>query len=285
MKKFIASFFLFLAMSSTWSQTWIKVNYDTGPGSTVQQVEGLFRDAESHSNGHALLILHHGGGFSFNTTQQYGEFFSKRGFITLELKMFDISNAAPDPLVLRGQMMGGLKHLSQIAGVKHVSAMGMSLGAFMTIDATSSWFYDHYQAGDLRFHKLAALYPVCWFYEEAAKGKAGDIRPFNGIPGNYFQRFASVPLLILAAGKDSYDGMDANACPSFVKSIPDSRQAQITQVVVYPNASHGWDHGKDYSFTVRGGCKGRTTCINRITYSPETVEQGKQAVLSFLTQN
>lgn len=284
MKTWLMGVAILLAAFSATAQSWVKIHYDTGAGTPTQQVEGLLRAAEGAPNGQALLILHHGGGFSFNTTGPYAAFFSRRGFVTLELKMFDVSSDVPAPLVLRGQMMGALKHMAQIPGVRHVSAMGMSLGAFLAMDASSSWFYDHYQAGALRFHKLAALYPVCWFYDEALRGNAGDIRPFQGMPADHFQRFASVPLLILAAGKDSYDGLDADACPQMVRQLPDPRQREITQVQVFPNASHGWDHGRDYSFPVRGGCKGRTNCTNRITYSPEVTERGKQAMLSFFNQ-
>jgi dienelactone hydrolase len=182
--------------------------------------------------------------------------------------------------------MGGLKYLSQVPGVdrKKVSAMGMSLGAFLTIDATSSWFYEHYEAGDLRFEKLIALYPVCWMMTEAAKGQTQDISIFNGLPNAFLQQSAEIPLLILAAGKDSYDSLDAGACKTFVKSITNPRQAEMTRVTVYPEATHGWDHGRNYNFQVWKGCTGKTNCTNRIVSSPETVEQGKQAVLSFLTR-
>jgi dienelactone hydrolase len=284
MKKLISILLLTFVATTSLAQSWVKVNYDTGAGTPVQQVEAVFRAAEGTPNGQALLILHHGGGFSSNTTQQYGEFFSKRGFVTLELKMFNDGRNRPEPITLHGQVMGGLKYLSQVSGVdpKKVSAMGMSLGAFLTIDATSTWFYEHYQAGELRFNKLLALYPVCWLMSEAAKGQTHDIPVFSGMPNTFLQRWANIPLLILAAGKDSYDSLDPNACPSFVKSMNDPKQAEMTRVEVYSNATHGWDHGKDYSFPVRGGCTGRTNCTNRIVSSPETVESGKQAILSFL---
>ena len=280
---FIAWMFSLLAMPS-WAQTWVKVSYDTGAGTPTQQIEAVYRPGESTTNGQALLILHHAGGFSFNTTQQYAEFFSRQGFATLELKMFNDAGSRPDPLTLHGQVMGGLRYLSQVQGVdrQKVSAMGMSLGAFLTIDAAGSWFFEHYQAGDLRFNKLVALYPVCWFMSEAVKGQAHDIPPFVGLPNTFLQRWAGIPLLLLAAGKDSYDSSDAGACPAFVQSIVDPIQKQVTRVEVFQNATHGWDHGRNYSFPVRGGCTGRTNCTNRIVSNLDVVEKGKQSVLSFL---
>ena len=62
------SLMLSFSAEATWAQSWIKVNYDTGAGTPVQQVEAVFRAAESAPNGQALLILHHAGGFSFNTS-------------------------------------------------------------------------------------------------------------------------------------------------------------------------------------------------------------------------
>ena len=290
MKKFFpfwVIFYFFTSSALCWAQTKIKVDYTTGLGKPVEQVDAVFRSPTSVANGQAILILHHGGGYAANTTQQYAEMFSRNGFSTLELIMFQdtFSFNRPDPIAMHGQVMGGLKYLSKVSGVdsKKVSAMGMSLGAFLTIDATSSWFYEHYQAGELRFNKLVALYPVCWMMTEASKGQTKDIPIFKGLPNTFLQKFAEIPLLILAAGKDSYDSLDAGACPTFVKSILNLRQSAMTKVEVFPNATHGWDHGKDYSFPVRGGCTDRTSCTNRTVSSPATVEQGKQSVMSFLT--
>ncbi len=277
---------VWMLSSLSWAQTRIKVDYNTGPGSPVQQVDAVFRSPKGSANGQALLILHHGGGYGYNTTEQYAELFSSHGFATLELIMFEDARSRnrPDPVSRHGQMMGGLKYLAQVAGVdpKKVSAMGLSMGAFMTIGATGSWFYEHYQAGGLRFHKLLALYPVCWMMTEAVKGQTQDIASFRGLPNTFLQQFAEIPLLILAAGQDSYDSLDAGACPAFAQSIPNPTQAALTKVEVFATATHGWDHGKNYSVPVQGGCTGRTSCTNRMVFSPVTVEQGKQAIMSFL---
>ncbi len=280
-------FFSFLMIPAfSWSQTIIQVAYDTGSGTPFQQVEAVFRAPQGRANGQALLILHHGGGYSYNTTQQYAELFSNNGFATLELIMFHDTRSRnrPDPMTRHAQVMGGLRYLAQVPGVDRtkVSALGMSMGAFLTIGATSSWFYQHHQAGDLRFHKLVAMYPVCWIMNEALNGQTQDISSFKGLPNTFLQQFAEIPLLILAAGKDSYDGLDAGVCSSFAKNIPNPVQAGMTKVEVFTNATHGWDHGKDYSVPVQGGCLGRTNCTNRIVSSPVTVEQGKKAVMNFL---
>ena len=117
---------------------------------------------------------------------------------------------------------------------------------------------------------------------EAAKGQPQGIRPFTGLPSSFLQKWEGIPLLILAAGKDSYDSQDSTACGNFVQNINDPKQAQVTKVEVFENTTHGWDHGKNYSFPVRGGCTGRTNCTNFTIYSPAAVDKGKQSVLSFL---
>lgn len=113
MKQGCFSFFVGLALwmaLPAWSQTTVKVDYSTGPGTPVQQVEAVFRPATGPSNGQAILLLHHGGGFSDNTTQTYAEFFTSKGFATLELIMFRVRTPSTviDPIAFHGQVMGGL---------------------------------------------------------------------------------------------------------------------------------------------------------------------------------
>lgn len=250
-------------------------------------MEAVLRKPEAAGTGQALLVVHHGGGFRAGTTAQYAELFSKQGFTTLELRMFDSpEDARPPMLALYAMMASGLRYLSQRPEVKpdKVSAMGLSLGAFMTITATSGWFYEHHQLGKLRFHRLAAVYPVCWMMTEAVKSQTEGLAIFSGLPPNVLQTFARVPLLILAAGKDNYDGNNPNACPDFAKAIPDAQQAQVSEVKVYPEATHGWDHGRTYSFIAFNACPIRKTCRNTNVSSPATVEKGKQDLLAFFTQ-
>lgn len=257
------------------------------PGEAPRKVSAIVRQPLREGNGQAILLLHHAGGFAMGTTTQYAEMFVERGFTTLELKMFDqVSDARPAVLDLYAMMASGLRYLAQQQSVKadKVSAMGLSLGAFMTIHASTRWFYDHHQLGPLRFHRLAAVYPVCWMMSEALKGQTQGIGAFKGMPSNAMQNFEQVPLLILAGGKDHYDGSNPSACPDFVQSIPDQKQAQLTQVKVYPEATHGWDHGHTYSFMAFNACPNRSTCRNFNVSSPATVHKGKQDLLAFFTQ-
>jgi dienelactone hydrolase len=264
----------------------VTLNY-ASPGGPSGKIEAVLRKPQGEGSGQALLLIHHAGGFGAGTTTQYADLFVQRGFTTLELRMFDRpTDQRPSALALYAMMAAGLRHLAQQPDVKpeKIAAVGLSLGAFMTITATSTWFYDHHKLGTMRFSRVAALYPVCWMMTEAVQGRTQGLTIFEGLPTDVIQNFARVPLLILAGGKDNYDGSNPNACPDFVKSLPDPRQVQLSQVKVYAEATHGWDHGRTYGFTAHNACPGRTSCRNVNVSNPVTVEKGKRDLLEFLAQ-
>jgi dienelactone hydrolase len=255
------------------------------PSGLPGQAQGVLRIPTEGRNGHAMLLLHHSGGFDRGTTAQYAALFQQRGFLTLELRLFDRPENRPVAPVMYAMTASALMFLSRQPGVQadKVSAIGLSMGAFMAIVGASSWFYAEHNLGDARFHKLAALYPVCWSASEISKGHTEGLPHVAGLPSNFLQSFAGVPLLILAAGRDDYDGRNPRACLDFAASMRDTRQSSITQVKVYAEASHGWDHGRTYDFMVWGGCVGRTNCRNRNVHSPEHTERGKQDLLAFFS--
>jgi dienelactone hydrolase len=261
---------------------WVAFPYAT-PSGVSGTVQALVRKPADGASGQAMVLLHHAGGFDTGTTTQYAELFQQKGFTTLELKMFDNPGRRPSPSVIYAMVAAALRHLSEQPDIRadRISAVGLSLGASLTVNATSKWFYEHHRLGNLRFHRLAALYPVCWIMSEALRGRVDGIPFFDWMPSDYLQSFAGVPLLILAAGRDGYNGLDPQSCPDFVKAIPDEGQARRTQVKVYPEATHGWDHGRTYEFNVVGACAGRTNCRNRNVSSPETVARGKDDLIAF----
>jgi dienelactone hydrolase len=117
MKNLIFCCSILLSVLSVSAQSLVKVDYSIDKGATIKQLDAVLRSPEGEPNRQGLLILHHGGGFSFNTTQQYGEYFAKQGFVTLELKMFNGSTDSHDPTTLHAYVMGGLKHLAKLPGV------------------------------------------------------------------------------------------------------------------------------------------------------------------------
>ncbi len=262
------------------------LEYTLAAGTPAAQVKAVLRRPVAAGNGQALLILHHGGGFGAGTTTPYAELFSRNGFTTLELRMFESPNDRPPFFLMYAMVASALRYLASLPGVApdKVSAMGLSLGAFLTIAATSSWFHAQHQLEPPRFHRLAAVYPVCWMMSEAVKGQTQGLAAFDGLPQDFLQSFAGVPLLILAGGKDNYEGSNPAACPDFARAIPDSRQASLVEVKVYPEATHGWDHGRSYDFMVYGGCAVRKTCRNFNVFSPATTEKGRGDLLRFFSQ-
>lgn len=284
MRLLLVSLLLFFSVKQAVAQSWEKIDYSAGNANEVSQVEALLRTPEGAANRQAVLLLHHAGGFSFNTTRQYAEFLSQRGFLTLELKMFNSHTDRPSTRILHGQVMGALKFLAARPDIdpSKISAMGMSLGAYLAMAAASSWFYEEFKGGDLRFNRLIAVYPICWFMSEGLKGQTQGINLFSDLPSNFLQKWEGVPLLMLVGGKDDYDGGKGEPCPAFIRQLTDERQAKVTQLQMYPTATHGWDHGKTYSFPVRGACLARSNCMNRNVFSPEIVEQGKKDALNFL---
>jgi dienelactone hydrolase len=284
MKTVIALCFAALAAwtSGACAREWVSVPY-ADPAGVSGTAQALLRKPAGAGNGQALLLLHHAGGFETGTTAQYADLFQQKGFTTLELEMFDKPARRPSPSVIYAMVAGALRYLVAQPDIRpdRVSAIGLSLGASLTVNATSRWFYERHRLGELRFHRLAALYPVCWIMSEALRGRVDRIPFFDWMPADYLQSFAGVPLLILAAGKDGYNGLDPQSCPDFVKAIPDNEQARKTQVRVYPEATHGWDHGRTYEFNVFGACVGRTNCRNRNVWSPETTARGQEDLVTF----
>ena len=80
MKNLIFCYFILLFALPASAQSLVKVDYSIDKGATIKQLDAVLRSPEGEPNRQGLLILHHGGGFSFNTTQQYGEYFAKQGF-------------------------------------------------------------------------------------------------------------------------------------------------------------------------------------------------------------
>ena len=102
MKNLIFCCSILLSVISASAQSLVKVDYSTDKDATIKQLDAVLRSPEGEPNKQGLLILHHGGGFSFNTTQQYGEYFAKQGFVVLlvthhearEIGFFEFSTIA-----------------------------------------------------------------------------------------------------------------------------------------------------------------------------------------------
>ena len=69
MKNVIFCCFVLLSVIPASAQSLVKVDYSIDKGATIKQLDAVLRSPEGEPNKQGLLILHHGGGFSFNTVR------------------------------------------------------------------------------------------------------------------------------------------------------------------------------------------------------------------------
>ncbi len=231
----------------------------------------------------AIVILHHAGGWGAGTTSQYASFFASQGFVTLEPRMFNHDDGErEDTYRHMPTVFGSLAYLAKRPDVddKKIVLMGLSYGAMLSLYAGTSWAHTKYPLGELRYAAIAPFYPLCWVGKAYISRTIGKWKN-KGYPEAFMDQWAGIPLAIFAAGADGYESKDPKACTDFVASIPDEKQRSLTQVQVYPAATHGWDHGRTFSFFARTGCKG-AGCNNTNESNPEVTQKAKLDLLKFL---
>lgn len=99
----VLSFVLFTASGWASAQQLISVPYTDISGQT-QSVDALISLPTGSPNRKAVLLLHGAGGFGNETTKQYAALLASRGYVTLELRMFE------------GKPENPQKHLAQVFG-------------------------------------------------------------------------------------------------------------------------------------------------------------------------
>lgn len=264
------------------AQESVTIQYTEHNGSK-QQVEAVLRLPSTLTDKRAVIVLHHAGGWLQGTTQQYGELFQRNGVISLDLKMFD---QRPDnPQKHLAQVFGAVNYLAARTDVdpSKISVMGLSYGGAISLYAATAWAHSTYAASGVKLRSVAALYPTCFFHDGLAKGDPRMIRRMGsfGFPGDFYDRWSGIPAKIYIGGKDDYESQDPLSCSSFVSAVKDEAQRKLFAVEVYPEAKHGWDHGRTYSFYEPGACKGRG-CQNTNQSDPELTERVKENLLEFL---
>lgn len=281
MKKWFSTVALVTATLVVQAQEVIKYEFvdDNGRSRTV---EAVVRQPTGQPNGQALLILHHAGGWGAGTTAQYGEYFSQRGFVTLEPRLF---NTRPKrPVEYLGEVFGGLKHLAQIPGVRPdmVSVMGLSFGAHLTLMAATEWANSKYTGGSLKFKAHAPFYPVCWGFAAHIKRQMPQRMKMPNFPDDAMDKWVGVPMRLFTGTLDDYDDRDPKVCPDFIETLPDARQKALTSLIQYEGATHGWDQ-RTASFYEHVACKGRG-CTNNNVNNPQVTSQAMEDLLKFLLQ-
>lgn len=273
---------LTLAAGAIASQAQNVIQYEfVDAGGKQRTVEAVLRQPDSQPNGQALLILHHAGGWGMGTTAQYAEYFSQRGFVTLEPRLF---NTRPKRLVeYLGEVFGGLHFLMKQPGVQadQISVMGLSFGAHLAILSATEWANRLYTDGTVRFKAHAPFYPVCWRFAAQIKGQMPRLK-MSGLPDDFGVKWVGVPMLLLTGTLDDYDDRDPNTCSEFIEAIPDEKQKSMTTLVQYEGATHGWDQ-RTVSFFEHIACKGKG-CTNHNVHNPAVTLKAKEDLLKFLTE-
>lgn len=230
----------------------------------------------------AIVILHHAGGWGAGTTAQYASYLASQGFVTLEPRMFRSDGAREDTYRHMPTVFGSLAYLAKRPDVddKKIALMGLSYGAVLSLYAGTTWARAKYPLGELRYAAIAPFYPLCWVGKAYISRTIGKWKN-KAYPESFMDQWAGTPLAIFAAGADDYESKDPKACTDFAASIPDEKQRSLTQIHLYPAATHGWDHGKTYTFFDRTACKG-SGCNNTNESNPEVTQKAKADLLKFL---
>lgn len=284
MPKTLLSFVLLIAFSSRGVQAQVPVTFGYSElNGSVQQVAAVLRLPTVPSDRRAVIILHHGGGWLQGTTQQYAELLQVNGVISLDLRMFELRPENPQKHL--AQVFGAVRYLAQRSDVdpSKISLVGLSYGGAISIYAATTWAHSTYAAPGMKVRSVAALYPTCFFHGGLAKGDPRIIKRMEGFgfPPDFYDRWTAIPVKIYIGGKDDYESGDPMSCSNFVSAIKDESQRKLFKVEMYPEAKHGWDHGRTYSFYEPIGCKGRG-CQNTNQSDPELTERVKADLLEFL---
>lgn len=280
MKKWL--FLLLMLGSLAYAQQTVTYQYTNHEGN-LQSVEATLRKPTGAPNNKALVILHHAGGWSQGTTNQYAEMFSAHGYMTLEPRMFNTRSQMKDSAEHLSQAMDGLIYLAGQPGVdkSQISLIGLSYGSWIAVYAGTDWATKKFTQGQVKFSKIAPLYAVCWLLEQGARKELGSLRN-KAYPANMFDQWTHVPLRFFSGSEDDYDEKDPRTCQNFIDAIPDVTQRNLSSVNVY-KATHGWDQQKTVTFFEKAACKGKG-CVNTNRFDPEVTERVKKDLLRFIEE-
>ena len=265
--------------------TVVSVDYKDNDGD-LQKIEAVLTLPEKPAARKvpAIVILHHAGGWGAGTTGQYASFLSSNGFATLEPRMFNSDGEREDTYRHIPEVFGSLAYLAKRPEVdaSKVALMGLSYGGVLSLYSGTEWANAKYAPGGPRFAAIAPFYPLCWVGKAYATRTIGNWKN-RAYPDSLFDKWVAVPLRIFAGGADDYDSKDAKACADFIASIPDAKQRSLSSVQLYPEATHGWDQGRTFTFFARTACKG-SGCDNTNESNPEVTRRAMADLLKFLQE-
>jgi len=191
-----------------------------------------------------VLVLPNAGGLD-GTGPQYIKALNARGIATAEL------NPLTDDNWIRNVMMSKIvmAYVVRDFGIDpdRIGIMGFSHGAMVSLVASSeSLMARVVRPVNLRFRAHAALYPVCSLVHDANRASFMNwrtARPADGGEPNFykgmFDKMTGAKALLMAAADEDYEDAPS-ACPKLVADMNASAPG-LVDLVVYPDAGHGWD--------------------------------------------
>lgn len=287
LKRLVRGIFIFVALATSslsYAQQIVSIPYSDYSGAT-QQVDAVISFPTSQANRKAVILLHTAGGYRTGTTPQYASLLTSNGYIALELRMFEAKPENPQKHL--AQVFGALRFLVARGDIDKsgVSLLGQSYGGALSIYAATAWANQKYNPEGAVIRSIAALYPTCFFHHELVtqKERVTNRMASFGFPKDFYKSWVGVPVKILIGGEDDYESRDPNACNSFVEAIGDQTQRERFTVQLFPSATHGWDHGRTYSFRDPLACKW-TGCENTNRSDQNITELGKASLLEFFSK-
>lgn len=228
----------------------------------------------------AVVLLHHGGGCAYSQTGAYATALNAAGFFTLEPCLF--SNVMQRERVAAGylpQVFGALRYLAELPGVdkNRIAISGGSYGGTLTLLSATRWARENHSESSLpAFAAHVPFYPPCFIIERFIRSG----RSLPQIPADAYSRYTGAPIRIFAGTMDDYEDRDPQSCASMVKAMGVEAKDLIS-IRLFDGATHGWDHGRTYSFFEPVACKGKG-CENRNVSNREITQRGIEEMIAFL---
>ena len=229
----------------------------------------------------AVVLLHHGGGCSQSQTRVYAESLKAMGYFTLEPCLFNaVAQRERIAANYLPQVFGALRYLSQIPEVdkSRIAVVGGSYGGTLALLSATKWAYEtHADPSVPPFAAHVPFYPPCFLIERFVRSG----RSMPEIPSDAYTRYVGSPIRIFAGTLDDYEDRDPESCSSMVAAFGEDGKKHIS-VRMFTGATHGWDHGRTYSFHEAVACKGRG-CVNNNVFQPDITQKGIEEMLEFLS--
>lgn len=264
----------------------ISYQYEFG-GKKDLKTAAVFRKpatASSHNKVPAVIILHDGGGWSTERTRQYADLVTANGYASLEPRLFFDDKAPRTNKKDLASLYAALDYLVKQPEIdkNRVYIIGMSAGAMLSILAKTTMADESFNRTGTRFKAIASLYPVCWFFTSTLEGNPP--KSFADFSVSDMKNWQTTPIRLFIPEFDDYEDRDAATCGNFIAKIPSEQARSSFSIKLYPGATHGWDHGKTYSFNTSSACKGKG-CVNTNQSNPAVTQQGYKDVLEFFRDN